>query len=105
MMKVRTISEPLARLTWLRSSPRYRHHTSADSVMASTTPGNSPPVNSAEIETPVTEPMVIRTRLGGIVSVCAPVAASKGEQITWPGTTLLHFRKQHRRHRGHVGGF
>jgi len=33
-------------------------------------------VNSAEIDTPVTDPMVISTRLGGIVSVCAPVAAS-----------------------------
>ena len=33
-------------------------------------------MNSAEIETPVTEPMVISTRLGGMVSVCAPVAAS-----------------------------
>ena len=32
-------------------------------------------MNSAEIETPVTEPMVISTRLGGMVSVCAPVAA------------------------------
>ena len=34
-------------------------------------------MNSAEIETPVTEPMVISTRLGGMVSVCAPVAASR----------------------------
>jgi hypothetical protein len=46
-------------------------------VIASTTPGNRPPVNSAEIETPVTEPIVIRTRLGGMVSVWAPVAASR----------------------------
>jgi len=36
-----------------------------------------PPVNSAAIEILVTEPIVIRIRLGGIVSVCAPVAASK----------------------------
>ena len=41
-----------------------------------TAPGSRPPVNSAEIETPVTEPMVIRTRLGGIVSVMAPEAES-----------------------------
>ncbi len=34
-------------------------------------------MNSAEIETPVTEPIVISTRLGGMVSVCAPVAASR----------------------------
>ena len=33
-------------------------------------------MNSAAIDTPVTEPMVIRTRLGGMVSVCAPVADS-----------------------------
>ena len=33
-------------------------------------------MNSAAIETPVTEPIVISTRLGGMVSVCAPVAES-----------------------------
>ena len=33
-------------------------------------------MNRAAIDTPVTEPMVISTRLGGIVSVCAPVAES-----------------------------
>ena len=38
--------------------------------------GSTPPVNSAAIETPVTEPMVMRTRLGGMVSVWAPVAAN-----------------------------
>src|SRR3954453_22619540 len=43
--------------------------------MASTMPGSNPPVNRAEIDTPVTEPMVISTMEGGIVSVCAPVAA------------------------------
>ena len=32
-------------------------------------------MNSAAIETPVTEPIVMSTRLGGTVSVCAPVAA------------------------------
>ena len=42
--------------------------------IASTTLGSRPPVNSAAIDTPVTEPMVMRTRLGGMVSVCAPVA-------------------------------
>ena len=36
-----------------------------------------PPVNSAAMDTPVTEPMVISTRLGGMVSVCAPVADSR----------------------------
>ncbi len=47
------------------------------SVIASTTLGSRPPVNSAAIETPVTEPMVISTRLGGMVSVWAPVAARR----------------------------
>ena len=36
-----------------------------------------PPVNSAEMETPVTAPMVMSTREGGMVSVCAPVAGSR----------------------------
>ena len=35
-----------------------------------------PPVNSAAIDMPVTEPMVISTMDGGMVSVCAPVADS-----------------------------
>ena len=48
--------------------------------MASTTPGNRPP-DSAEIETPVTEPMVIGTRLGGMASVCARVAASRATRL------------------------
>ena len=43
---------------------------------ASTTPGSRPPVNSAAIDTPVTEPMMIRTIDGGIVSAIAPDAAS-----------------------------
>ncbi len=34
-------------------------------------------MNNAAIDTPVTEPMVISTRLGGMVSVCAPVAESR----------------------------
>ena len=41
-----------------------------------TTAGSSPPVNSAAIETPVTAPIVISTRLGGIVSLIAPEAES-----------------------------
>ena len=39
--------------------------------------GSMPPVNNAAMETPVTDPTVIKTRLGGMVSVCAPVVASK----------------------------
>ena len=66
--------------------------------------GSRPPVNSAAIETPVTEPMVIRTRLGGMVSVCAPVAASSATSSPPLGAALLHLGKQHRRDRRHVGG-
>ena len=44
--------------------------------MAATSAGSRPPVNSPAIETPVTEPMVISTRLGGMVSDIAPEAAS-----------------------------
>ena len=46
------------------------------SASASTSAGSRPPVNSAAIDTPVTEPMVISTRLGGMVSDIAPEAAS-----------------------------
>jgi hypothetical protein len=38
--------------------------------------GRSPAVKSAAIDSPDTDPTVIRIRLGGTVSVCAPVAAS-----------------------------
>ncbi len=48
------------------------HHDAKD--RADHEPGSSPPVNSAAMDTPVTEPTVISTRLGGMVSVCAPVA-------------------------------
>src|SRR5215472_14076347 len=72
--KLRAISRVVARLTLLRSSPRYLQRITKHNKHASTTAGKSPPVKSAAIETPVTEPMVMRTKLGGIVSVCAPVA-------------------------------
>ena len=39
-------------------------------------PGSMPPVNSAAMDTPVTEPMVMSTIEGGMVSVWAPVVAS-----------------------------
>ena len=45
-----------------------------------------PPVKSAAIETPVTDPIVINTRLGGMVSVCAPVAANNATNS--PGGVL-----------------
>ena len=61
-------------------------------------------MNSAAIETPVTEPMVMSTRLGGMVSVCAPVAERSATRS--PGLAPRSFisGKQHRRHRRHVGG-
>ena len=54
-------------------------HISADDERqgSETSAGNNPPVKSAAIETPVTEPMVMRTRLGGMVSLIAPEAESR----------------------------
>ena len=63
-----------------------------------------PPVNSAAIETPVTEPMVMRTRLGGMVSVWAPVADSSATRSPGVRAARLHLGEQHRRDRRHVGG-
>src|SRR6266702_7546257 len=54
--KVQPISRRVERRTCERSSVRYRHQTTPQSVTPSTTPGRSPPVNRAAIETPVTEP-------------------------------------------------
>src|SRR5262249_44050256 len=83
--KLRAISRVVARLTLLRSSPRYLQRITKHNKHASTTAGKSPPVKSAAIETPVTEPMVMRTKLGGIVSVCAPVADTSGQDLGfWP---------------------
>ena len=39
-----------------------------------------------------------------MVSVCAPVADNSATRSPGLGATRLHFRKQHRRDRGHVGG-
>ncbi len=47
------------------------------SAMASTAAGIRPPVNSAAMDTPVTEPMVMSTSEGGMVSLIAPEAASR----------------------------
>ena len=46
-------------------------------------------MNSAAIDTPVTEPMVISTRLGGIVSAIAPEAASS--ETSSPGLAPRFF--------------
>ena len=48
------------------------------------------------METPVTEPMVISTRLGGTVSVCAPVAEKAGcafDCTTYDNLTVTAARK------------
>src|SRR3954451_7733880 len=64
------------RVTPARFSPRPRQRATSARAMASTSAGISPPVNSAAIDTPVTEPMVISTSDGGIVSLMAPEADS-----------------------------
>src|SRR5579885_2194269 len=46
------------------------------SAKAARAAGSNPAVKSAAIETPVTEPMMMRTKLGGIVSAIAPEDAS-----------------------------
>src|SRR6202011_4526127 len=51
------------------SALRERHQATTTSASAATKAGNKPPVNSAAIESPgTTEPIVISTRLGGLVS-------------------------------------
>ena len=59
------------------------------SASAATSAGISPPVNSAAIDTPVTEPMVISTRLGGMVSDMAPEEESSATSS--PGTAPRRF--------------
>ena len=70
------ITRGLARVTPVRSSVRDRHHTTTHKASASTSAGSSPPVNSAAIDTLHTEPMVISTSDGGMVSLIAPDADS-----------------------------
>ena len=56
------------------------------------------------MERPETEPTAIRIRLGGTVSVCAPVAASSAVIARAVVAELLHLGKERRRDGGHVGG-
>ena len=77
MAKVRRMTRVGARLMPRMSSAPVRWRASAARPSASTTPGSKPPVNSAAIDTPVTEPIAISTSEGGIVSAIAPVAASR----------------------------
>src|SRR5450830_38948 len=70
--KVLAITPSDARGTPGGGSRRARNqHTSAMAAVAITA-GMRPPMNNAVIETPQTAPMVMSTRLGGIVSVMAP---------------------------------
>ena len=80
------------------SAPRERKKTSRASPSAASAAGNRPPVNSAAIETPVTAPTMISTRLGGIVSDIAAEAASCATSSPRRYAAALHFRHQHRRH-------
>ena len=76
MTKVRNIIDTGARSPPPVSMWRERIQHTTTSASAATAAGSSPPVNSAVIETLVTEPMVISTRLGGMVSDIALELAS-----------------------------
>src|ERR1700730_19267893 len=65
--KVRVIRDTGARVPAPISAPRERNQATTTSPRARTNAGNKPPVNRATIEMLVTEPIVISTRLGGIV--------------------------------------
>ena len=51
-----------------------------------------------------TEPIVISTRLGGIVSAMRPGRRQQRDELAGLVAALLHLGKQHRGHRRHVGG-
>ena len=76
MTKVRTIWLAGARVPAPRSARRERNQATTTSPSAATAAGTRPPVNRAAIEMLVTEPIVISTRLGGIVSDIALEVAS-----------------------------
>src|SRR5258706_6492997 len=76
MSAATAICDGVARLTFDKSSLRERHHTTTQRASASTSAGNRPPVNRAAMETFATEPMVMSTRDGGIVSLLAADEAS-----------------------------
>ncbi len=66
------------------SAFRERNQATTTSANAATAAGSSPPVNSAAIEMLVTDPIVISTRLGGIVSDMAlDVASSEASSPGW----------------------
>src|SRR5579863_10709153 len=67
------------------SSLRERHQATTTSASAATKAGSNPPVNNAAIDRPgTTEPIVISTRLGGIVSdIALDVASSDDNSPGW----------------------
>ena len=75
-IKAQAIARGLARSVPAAPVRPAVHQMSAARASVSTSAGNRPPVNKAAIDTPVTEPIVISTSEGGIVSVIAPVEAS-----------------------------
>ena len=80
MTKVRSISATGARSPAPLSALRERHQATTTSASAATKAGNRPPVNRAAIDSPgTTEPIVISTRLGGIVSDIALEVASSDD--------------------------
>src|SRR5215470_15063268 len=103
--KLRAISRVVARLTLLRSSPRYLQRITKHNKHASTTAGKSPPVKSAAIETARyradgNEDQARRNCFG-----LRPGCRQQRDQISGFGSALPHFWEKHRRHRRHVGSF
>ena len=82
--KVRAISITGARVPAPVSSLRARNQATTTRPSAATNAGSRPPVNSATIDILVTEPIVISTRLGGIVSdIALDVASSEASSPGW----------------------
>src|SRR5690242_15914603 len=84
------------------SSFRARQRARIAKVTASTSVGIKPPAKRAAMEIPVTEPIVISTREGGIVSLIA-LDAARGDEFTLFDPAALHFGKQRGRDGRHVG--
>jgi len=81
---VRAISIAGARVPTPVSAPRARNQATTTRPSAATNAGSKPPVNSATIVKLVTEPIVISTRLGGIVSdIALGVASSEASSPEW----------------------
>src|SRR5471030_543155 len=85
MTSVRPIADSGARSPAPLSSLRARHQATTTNPSAATNAGSRPPVNSAAIDRPgVTEPIVISTRLGGIVSdIALDVASNDDNSPGW----------------------